>query len=61
MSEANFGLRKWVTYDFKMQNIFDSQENNETKVLTETDIIFSEEQFGPTKTNYNYKKVLELK
>ena len=44
-----------------MQNIFDSQENSETKISTEADITFPEEQFRPTKTNYNYKKVLELK
>ena len=41
-----------------MQNFFDSQKNSETKILNETDITFSEEQFGPTKNNY--KKVLGL-
>ena len=41
-----------------MQKFFDSQENSETKILNETDITFSEEQFGPTKNNY--KKVLGL-
>ena len=39
-----------------MQNFFDSQENSEAKILNETDITFSEEQFGLTKNNY--KKVL---
>ena len=58
MSEAGFDLRKWVTNDSKLQNFFDSQDNSKTKILNETDIIFSEEQFGPTKNNY--KKVLGL-
>ena len=58
MSEAGFGLRKWVTNDSKLQNFFDSQENSETKILYETDITFSEEQFRPRKSNY--KKVLGL-
>ena len=51
-------LRKCVTNDSKLQKIFDSQENSETKILNETDITFSGEQFGPTKNNY--KKVLGL-
>ena len=58
LSEAGFGLRKWVTNDSKLQNFFDSQENSETKILYETDITFSVEQFEPTKNNY--KKVLGL-
>ena len=58
LSEAGFDLRKWVTNDIKLQKFFDSQENSETKILNETDITFSEEQFGPTKNNY--KKVLGL-
>ena len=41
-----------------MQKHFDSQENRETEILSETDITFSEEQSGPTKNNY--KKVLGL-
>ena len=44
--------------DRKLQKLFDSQENSKTKLLKETDITFSEEQFGQTK-NY-YKKVLGL-
>ena len=47
-----------VTNDRKLQKLFDSQENSKTKLLKETDITFSEEQFGQTK-NY-YKKVLGL-
>ena len=47
-----------VTNDRKLQQLFDSQENSKTKLLKETDIIFSEEQFGQTKNNY--KKVLGL-
>ena len=58
LSESGLDLRKWVTYNSKLQTFFDSQENSETKVLNETDIIFSIEQFGPTKNNY--KKVLGL-
>ena len=58
LSEPGFDLRKWVTNDIKLQKFFDSQENSETKILNETDITFSEEQFGPTKNNY--KKVLGL-
>ena len=30
-SEAGFDLRKWVTYNSKLQTFFDSQENSETK------------------------------
>ena len=55
LSEAGFDLRKWVTNDIKF---FDSQENSETKILNETDITFSEVQYGPI--NNNYKKVLGL-
>ena len=58
LSEAGFDLRKWVTNDSKLQKYFYSQENSETKILNKTDIIFSEEQFGSTKSNY--KKVLGL-
>ena len=58
LSEAGFDLRKWVTNDSKLENFFDSQGNSETKVINETDITFSEEQFEPTKNNY--KKVLGL-
>ena len=35
-----------VTNDRKLQKLFDSQENSKTKLLKETDITFSEEQFG---------------
>ena len=59
MSEAGFELRKWVTNDSKLKNLFDSQENSETKVLNETDITFSEEQFEPTKNNYEEVSGLE--
>ena len=52
MSEAIFDLRKWVTKDKKLQKIFDSQENSETKMLNKTDINLSEEQFELTKNNY---------
>ena len=58
LSEAGFDLRKWVTNDSKLQNFLDSQENSEAKILNETDITFSKEQFGPTKNSY--KKVLGL-
>ena len=58
LSKAGFDLRKWVTNDSKLQNFFDSQENSEAKILNETDITFSEEQFGLTKNNY--KKVLGI-
>ena len=58
LSESGLDLRKRVTYNSKLQTFFDSQENSKTKVLNETDIIFSIEQFGPTKNNY--KKVLGL-
>ena len=58
MSEAGFDLTKWVTNDSKLQNFFDSQENGETKILNETNITFSKEQFGKTKKNY--KKVLGM-
>ena len=58
MSDAGFGLIKWVTNDSKLQNFFDSQENSKTKILNKTNITFPEEQFGPTKNNY--KKVLGL-
>ena len=58
LSEAGFDLRKWVTNDIKLQKFFDSQENSETKILNETDITFSEVQYGPI--NNNYKKVLGL-
>ena len=51
LSEAGFDLRKWVINDGKLQIFFDSQENRKTKMLNETDITFSEEQFGPTKNN----------
>ena len=57
MSEAGFDLRKSLTNDSKLQK-FDSQENSKTKILNETNITFSEGQFGPTKNNY--KKVLGL-
>ena len=57
LSVASFDLRKWVTNDSKLQKKFDSQENSETKISNETNITFSEEQFGPTKY---YKKVLGL-
>ena len=56
LSEAGFDLRKRVTNDSKLQKFFDSQENSESKILSETDITFFEEQFGPAKINY--KKVL---
>ena len=59
LSEAGFDLRKWVTNDSKLQNFFDSQENSETKILNETNITFSEEQFGPTKINYKTVSGLE--
>ena len=52
MSQAGFKLRKRATNDSKLQKFF------ETKILNETEITFSEEQFGPTKNNY--KKVLGL-
>ena len=52
LSEAGFDLRKWVTNDSKLEKNFGSQENSETKMLNETDITFSEEQIGPTKSNY---------
>ena len=52
MSEAIFDLRKWVTKDKKLQKIFDSQENSETKMLNKTNINLSEEQFELTKNNY---------
>ena len=58
MSEAGFDLRKWVTNDIRLQKFFDSHENSETKILNETDITFSEVQYGPI--NNNYKKVLGL-
>ena len=58
LSEAGFDLRTLVTNDNKLQTVFDSQENSETKILNGTDRAFSEEQFGPTKNNY--KKVLGL-
>ena len=58
MSEAGFDLGTWVTDDIKLQKIFDSQENSEIKILNETDITFSEVQYGPI--NNNYKKVLGL-
>ena len=58
LSEAGFDLRKWATNDSKLQNFFDSQENSKAKIFNETDITFSDEQFGPTKNNY--KKVLGL-
>ena len=58
MSEAGFDLRKWLTNDSKLQKFFDSQKNSKTKILNETNIAFSEGQFGPTKNNY--KKVLGL-
>ena len=49
MSEAGFDLRKWVTNDSKFQEIFDSQENSETKIQNETDITFCEEQLDRPK------------
>ena len=52
LSQAGFKLRKRATNDSKLQKFF------ETKILNETEITFSEEQFGPTKNNY--KKVLGL-
>ena len=52
LSQAGFNLRKRATNDSKLQKFF------ETKILNETEITFSEEQFGPTKNNY--KKVLGL-
>ena len=57
MSEAGFYLRKSLTNDSKLQK-FDSQENSKTKILNESNITFSEGQFGPTKNNC--KKVLGL-
>ena len=57
MSEAVFDLRKWLTNDSKLQK-FDSQQNSKTKILNETNITFSEGQFGATKNNC--KKVLRL-
>ena len=58
LSEAGFNLRKWVTSDSELQNFFDSQESSDNEIFKETDITFSEEQFGPS-TN-DYKKVLGL-
>ena len=58
LSEAGFDLGTWVTDDIKLQKIFDSQEDSEIKILNETDITFSEVQYGPI--NNNYKKVLGL-
>ena len=52
LSDAGFDLRKCVTNESKLQKIFNSLENSETKILNET---FSKEQFGPTKI---IKKVL---
>ena len=52
LSQAGFNLRNRATNDSKLQKFF------ETKILNETEITFSEEQFGPTKNNY--KKVLGL-
>ena len=49
LSEAGFDLRKWVTNDSKFQEIFDSQENSETKIQNETDITFCEEQLDRPK------------
>ena len=34
-------------HNSKLQKLFDSQEKIETKISIETDITFSEEQFGP--------------
>ena len=36
----------------KKKKKIDCLENSETKILNETEITFSEEQFGPTKNNY---------
>ena len=48
LSDAGFDLRKCVTNESKLQKIFNSLENSETKILNET---FSKEQFGPIRSS----------